>query len=180
MLKIYKDTEKWEANYSSDFKDIWKANNLQARPSVINKAKDILKNRHKINTNNFGICLHKEKEGDFNIILSALNRVRASKKGARFYISTDSQNIIEKFVEASSMDLTLWDMCPVIPNFTGNDFSPEEKTIIDFLCLRAMNQTFSTPYNGYAFAAASAGRGGVYIPHEEDVFVLPKSELAKH
>jgi len=179
MLKIKKGTQKWEANYSPDFEDIWKKESIEARPEVLEKVKYILKNASPIKTNNFGVCIRSDRKDYVNVLIGAINRVHSSKKDARFYVSTDSQEIMEAFIEASTLDNVIWDYCPIIPSYTGEVFSKREKSIIDFLLLRNMNQIFSTPHNQYAFAAASSGRGGVYIPHEEDVFVLPRATLVK-
>lgn len=179
MLKIKKNTQKWEANYSSKFEELWKSENITARPEVLEKVKYILKNASQIKTNNFGICFHEENPDGLNVLIGAINRVNSTKKDARFYVSTNSQYVMDKFVEANTLDNVLWDHCSIIPNFTGSDFSEKEKTLIDFMCLRNMNQIFSTPNNQYAFAAASAGRGGVYIPHEDDVFIIDRAALIR-
>ena len=174
MLKINKNTQKWEANYDSSFDEKLNASNLPVRKEVVERIKEILKNSHRIKKNNFGVCLHGSNRDYFNILLGAINRVKGSRLDARFYVSTNSQKIMDNFVEACSLDMTLWDLCCIIPNHIGDKFSAQEKAIIDFSCLKSMGQIFSEPFNGYAFKAASAGRGGVYIPHEEDVFVLPR------
>jgi hypothetical protein len=179
MLKIKKNTQKWEANYDSSFDAVLDVGDIPVRKEVVHRIKEILKNSHRIKKNNFGVCLHRSSRDYFNILLGAINRVKGTRTEARFYVSTDSQKIMDNFVEANSLDMTLWDLCCIIPNHTGDKFSPEEKAIIDFSCLKSMNQIFSEPFNSYAFKAASAGRGGVYIPHEEDVFVLPRGELVK-
>ena len=180
MLKITKnDKFGWSANAKEIDYDVVHSGQVMATDRVRDKIKKIYELFNKDPKNNFGICLQGAQPKEINNFLSAIYRITSSRPKPRFYVSTDNQEVIDKLVESTSVDETLWSFCPIMPNYTGDEFTDREKFIIDFFCLKKVHNIYSNPNNKYAFAVASACRSGVYFPDDNEVFVHRKNDTAQ-
>ena len=179
MIKITK-YDGWSANLKKIDFSIFKNDKISVRPEVAQRATSILQKRDKRHKYNFGMSLLSEDVEDINIYISAIMKVRSTKRQARFYVSCDKEEIVQELVEATTIkEEKFGPVCPIIPNYTGDDFSDEEKFIIDFFCLKEMYNVFTTPFNDYAYKTASIGKMGAYVPDEEDIYKIDWLDLMK-
>jgi hypothetical protein len=177
MIQL-KELDGWSANATAVDLSIFDTGNITARKSVIDRATEIIGRGGEVQK--FGLCLKSDDVQDINVYVSALAKLRNTKRKALFYVSCDNKQIIYDLVKATTFTgPNKKKFCPIIPNYTGDEFTEEEKFIIDFFCLKEMNNIFTTPFNDYAFKVASLCRVGAFIPNEHDVFVLSKLELVK-
>ena len=185
MIKLLNEKQgpQWSANIKRLDLSILDNPDLQVRDEVYKKMREIISHKDKRKNRNYGICLIKQDLEDINVYISAITKVSTMRRDAKFYISTDSQEVIDEIVEATGFRSDKGDgevlHSPIIPNYTGEDFAEEEKFIIDFFCLKEMNNIFSTPFNNYAYKVASLARCGVYIPDEHEIYKVEYYDLMK-
>lgn len=185
MIKLLNEKEPlmWSANIEKIDLSILEGTDLRVRDEVYEKIREIISHKDKRKNRNYGICLIEEDLQDLNVYIAAMTKVTTMRRDAKFYISTDSEEIIDEIVEATSFRSEKGDgeiiYSPIIPNYTGDEFAPEEKFIIDYFCLKEMNNIFSTPFNDYAYRVASLARCGVYIPDDNEIYKVDYYDLMK-
>ena len=185
MIKLLNEKEgpKWSANLKSLDLKILDNPDLQVRDEVYNKIREINSYKDKRKNRNYGISLIEKDVTDINAYILSIVRVTTMRRDARFYISTDSEDILNQIVEATGFRSEKGDgemtRSPIIPNYTGDEFADEEKFIIDYFCLKSMHNIFSSPFNEYAYKTASLARCGVYIPDEEEIYKVSYYDLMK-
>jgi hypothetical protein len=182
MIKYDKDL-KWSANLQEIDLSIFEGRNLRVRKEVSDQIKNIIQYKDFRKNRNYGLSIIKKDIVDINVYISAINKVGITRRTARFYISTDCQSVMDQIVEATSYRDQKGDGDimggPIIPNYTGEEFSSHEKFIIDFFCLKSMGNMFSTPFNDYAYKTASLSRIGISTPNEEEIYKINWMDLVK-
>ena len=183
MIEISPD-DRWSANAAYINWDIFKGDDIKVRQEVASRVTAILNKRSPQTsnagwnpTNHLGISVIGEQGNNPQIYMATITKVRSTKKNALFYISTDDQDFIDYLVTNTKVTKGGRTCCPIIPTYTGEEFSDEEKCIIDLFCIKEMSYIYSNPFNAYAFNIASTKRTAVGIPHEEGIFISSKHEL---
>ena len=181
MIRIKKE-DSWEANARSVDLEEFSTGSISIPPGIVERSSQILSRLGGME-NKMGICIRKENLQDINVFLAAMTRVKTTKRKCVFYVSCDDDEIINYLKEKTTFIVTSGNekderhFTSILPTNSG-DLSDHEKFLLDILCLRQMDNIFCTPFNDYAFKMASVARRGAYIPHEEEVYVLSRAELA--
>ena len=148
-MKLEVNTD-WSANIKEIDMSIFEENDLQVRPQVAEKISQILSHKDQRKNFNFGMSLIEKDLTDINVYISAIMKVRTMRRKAKFYVSTDSEDILNKLIEATGFIRSAYKESsresPIIPNFVGDEFSERERFIIDFFCLKSMYNIFATPF----------------------------------
>ena len=175
MIEIT-EKSKWGANAKAINFDIFSQASVPIQPHLFHKAQEIVGD----NNIKMGLCLRGEDIIDINIYLSIILKVQTTHPAANFYVSCDDSEIINYLADKTTVpDKEGRFFCPIYPNYLNDEYSEEDRFIVDLICLKQVENIFSTPFNDYAFKMASIIRKGVYIPNEEEVYVLGSMDLAR-
>ena len=168
--------EKWGANASYINLDVFKSTPI-INPKIRQAAKAIIGEPDR---NTIGLCIRKEFMDDINSFVAIIIKVMTSQRNAQFYISSDSDEIVNEIAKKTSVnDRSGSSWTPVYPNYIDNQFSDEGKFLIDLVCLTNTNKIYSTANNEYAFRVASYAQNTLVFPNPNGAYSYGEMELVK-